>query len=150
MRIEKVVGFLCRKYQSRNPFEIAKGEGIIISDEPLGNIRGYYNKAFRQRMIHLNQNLEDEERFRTCAHELGHGILHPKSSTPFLRARTLFPIGRYETEADRFAVDLLYSDEDLKKYLQFSSCQIAEFLKLPLPLIEYRLDIMEKQLKISV
>ena len=150
MRIEKAVDSLCRKYQSRNPFEIAKGEGIIILDEPLGDVKGYYNKAFRQKMIHLNQRLVGEERRRTCAHELGHGVLHPKSNTPFLRARTLFPIGRYETEADRFAVDLLYSDEDLKKYLQFSSCQIAEFLKLPLPLIEYRLGVMEKQLKISV
>lgn len=144
MRIEKIVNSLCRRYQSRDPFEIAKGEGILILDEHLGGVRGYYNKAYRQKMIHLNDELDDEERRRTCAHELGHSILHPESNTPFLRANTLFPIGRYEKEADYFAVDLLYSDEQLKEFLQYSIPEISAFLDLPDPLVRYRLSLFSK------
>lgn len=144
MRIKKVADCICKKYQSRNPFEIASDEGYIILDEPLGGVCGYYNKAFRQKMIHLNQNLSEEERRRTCAHELGHGVLHPDSNTPFLRANTLFPIGKYEKEAEHFAVDLLYSDEEMQEYLQYSTPQIADCLKLPIQLVEYRISVMER------
>lgn len=143
MRIEKIVDSLCRKYQSRDPFEIARGEGIIILDEHLGGVHGYYNKAYRQKIIHLNYNLDEEDRRKTCAHELGHGVLHPESNTPFLRANTLFPIGKYEKEADCFAVDLLYSDEQLKEFLQYSIPEIAICLDLPEKLVQYRMSILK-------
>mgnify|MGYP000943463876 CR=1 FL=1 len=144
MHIEKIVESICRKFQTRNPFEIAGYLNIEVLFEQLGSIKGYYNKAFRQKMIHLNQDLEYEDSKRTCAHELGHVVLHPESNTPFLRADTLFPIGKYEREADYFAVDLLYSDDDMEEYLQYSAPEIASCLNLNIQLVEYRLSIMPK------
>jgi Zn-dependent peptidase ImmA (M78 family) len=144
MRVKKAVESIFRKYQTRDPFEIASCENIQMFTEPLGSVQGYYNKVFQQRMIHLNQELDDEERRRTCAHEFGHCILHLGPNTPFLRANTLFPIGKYEREAKHFAVDILYSDEDMQEYLQHSTPQIADCLKLPIQLVEYRISVMER------
>lgn len=150
MRIEKVVESLCRRYGTRDPYEIASCRGVNIVRLPLGGIKGYYSKCFRQRIIHINSDFSLEDQRFTCAHELGHAILHPNSNTPFLRAGTFYSIGRFEKEANCFAVDLLYSDEDLREFYQFSIVQIAECLNLPIQLVEYRLSIMERQLKFPV
>jgi len=143
MRVEKIVDSLCTKYQSRDPFEIANNEGTLVLYENLGSVKGYYNKVFRQKIIHLNLNLGEKGLYRTCAHELGHSVLHPESNTPFLKGNTLFPIGKYEKEADYFAVDLLYSDDDIKEFLQYPASKIAECLGLPIQLVEYRISVIK-------
>lgn len=149
MHIKNVVESLCRKYLTRNPYELAACEKIKVVVLPLGGIKGYYSTCYRQKIIHINSDFSEHEQLLTCAHELGHGILHPDSNTPFLRANTLFPIGRFEKEAEHFAVDLLYSDEDLVEYLQFSTLQIANCLGLPMSLVEYRVSVMDKQPRFS-
>ena len=58
---------------------------------------------------------------------------------------TLFPIERYEREADYFAVDLLYSDDDVMEFIQYSIPEIASCLHLSPQLVEYRLSIMPKR-----
>lgn len=147
MRIKAIAESLTKKHGTRDPFEIASCENIVVLLEPLGNIRGYYNKAFKQKMIHLNQSLDGDIKLKTCAHELGHAILHPESNTPFLRANTCFTIGKFELEAEHFGIDLIYSDEDLREYLQYSIPQIAACLQLPEMLVEYRMSVMDGQLK---
>ena len=101
--VHQIVSRLVRRYGTRDPFEIARLRHIILITEPLGSIRGYYSCSYRHQVIHLNSNLEENQLRFTCAHELGHAILHPKANTPFLRQNTLFPISRYEWEASRFA-----------------------------------------------
>lgn len=150
MRIEKVVDTLCQRYRTRDPFKLAKEMNFIILYESLGGIRGYYNQFCKQKMIHINGELSFEQKRFTCAHEIGHAVLHPESNTPYLHANTLFPVGRYEKEANCFAIDLVYSDEDLQDYLQFSTPQIAQCLNLPLPLVEYRLSVIKKRLRFPV
>jgi Zn-dependent peptidase ImmA (M78 family) len=147
MRIKNIVESICKKYMTRNPYELAACESIKVIELPLGGIKGYYSTCYRQRIIHINSDIPENDRWHTCAHELGHGILHPNSNTPFLRANTLFPIGRFEKEAEHFAIDLLYSDEDMREYLQYSTPQIAECLNIPVSLVEYRVSVMEKQLR---
>ena len=63
------------------------------------------------KQIHINANLDDNMQKFTCAHELGHAILHPNASTPFLRSKTLFSINKMENEANTFAAELLIPDE---------------------------------------
>jgi len=150
MRIKNIVESLCRKYATRNPYELAEYKSFQIVKTSLGGIKGYYSTCYKQRIIHINSDISEIEQRHTCAHELGHGILHPDSNTPFLRANSLFPIGKYEKEAEHFAVDLLYSDEDLQEYFEFSTPQIAECLKLPIPLVEYRLSVIKKRLRLPV
>ena len=66
--IKKEVVKLVKKYKTRNPFEIAKNENIIVIYEELGSINGYYNKFARQKFIHINSNLSEQMQIVTCAH----------------------------------------------------------------------------------
>ena len=138
MDIRKRVESLCRKHQSRDPFRICQDKKILVVYEPLGTVRGYFSCSYRSKVIHINQQLDEEQQRFTCAHELGHALLHPKANTPFLRANTLFSVSKLEVEANRFAVSLLYPTEKLRQ--DFDGCsatQLAESLKLPHELAEY-------------
>lgn len=139
MNIKDIVEKLNQNYGTRNPFEIARQKNIIVLTEYLGNIRGYYCITHRQKVIHINQTLNEQQQFYTCAHELGHSILHPNLNTPFLKNNTLFSVNKYENEANKFAILLLYSDDDFKQYLHLGTPQIAECLNLSQELIEYRI-----------
>lgn len=140
MDIKQFVRSLAAENGTFNPFEIAENKGIIIQMEPLGTIRGYYSKALRTKFIHINCDLDEYQQKFTCAHELGHALLHPDLSTPFLRESTLFSVDKLEVEANRFAACLCYPPNLLaEEYEGCTTAQIAEILNLPLPLIEYTL-----------
>ena len=83
--------------------------------------------------------LDDETRqLFTCAHELGHAVMHPKANTPFLREHTLFSVNKLEIEANRFAVCLCYPTAYIsREFAGCSLCQIAVALQLPTDLIDY-------------
>lgn len=133
--------YLVKKYKTRNLFELAKILGILIIYEPLGQMKGYYNTAFRKKMIHINNGLTEYEQKFTAAHELGHAVLHPKSNTPFLRNQTLFSIDKLEIEANRFAVELLISDEDITEVKHLTIEQMAAYFGVHKKLMKLRLEI---------
>lgn len=116
MKTKDIVEALCKKYDTRNPFEIAHQKKIMVIHEPLGSINGYYNRCYRQSFIHINSDLEREQQLFTCAHELGHAVLHPKANAPFLRANTFFSINKLEIEANKFAVNLLVQDSVAERF----------------------------------
>lgn len=131
--------WLIKRYDTRNPFEIAKLLHIAVIEEPLGPIRGYYSQSHRQKFIHINNNLDDSKRLFTCAHELGHAVLHAKENTPFLRNNTCFSVNRLELEANRFAVDLIISDDMLSDYADCTISQLSQAWGIDQRLIAYRL-----------
>lgn len=140
MDIKQFVRSLAAENGTFNPFEIAENKGIVIQMEPLGTIRGYYSKALRTKFIHINCDLDEYQQKFTCAHELGHALMHPDLSTPFLRESTLFSVDKLEVEANRFAACLCYpADYLIQEFEGCSACCIAEALDLPLPLIDYTL-----------
>lgn len=130
MDIKKKVLRLCRKYRTRDPLALAERLNIIVLWERLGSINGYYNQCYRQKFIHINEELEPYQQRFTCAHELGHAVLHPKANTPFLRESTLFCVSRLEREANCFAAELLCPDEVLREYPDYSTAQLAQLLGL--------------------
>ena len=132
---------LISKYKTNNPQEIAQELGIIILFEPLGEINGYYNTAFRQKFIHINNILVEAKQKFTIAHELGHALLHPKANTPFLRDNTLFSINKLEIEANKFAVDLLITDEAIDEVKHLTLDQMANYFGINKNLIKLRLKI---------
>lgn len=111
MDIKKIAGQLIKKYGTSDPFELANLLGVVIVYEPLGSIYGYYSKSHRTKVIHINENLPRRKQFSTCAHELGHVVLHPEENTAFLKKNTLFSTEKLEIEANTFAVELLLPDE---------------------------------------
>lgn len=140
MNISKIVLHLIKKCETRNPFDIADSLNITIFFEELGSINGYYNKPLRMKQIHINQNLDYNEKYFTCAHELGHALLHPNSSTPFLRKSTFLSVDKLEIEANKFAMDLLISDEILEENKEFTVEQLCRMLGYHEKLIKLRLQ----------
>ncbi|WP_235775323.1 MULTISPECIES: ImmA/IrrE family metallo-endopeptidase [Paenibacillus] len=109
--IKLTVAQLVKKYRTNDPFDIASQKSIFVFFEMLGDMLGYYNYNRRFQMIHINSEASFEVQRFTCAHELGHAILHSHVNTPFLRKRTLYSVDRIEREANSFAVELLLPDE---------------------------------------
>lgn len=139
MKIKKLIAYLKKKYDTDNPFDIADCMSIKVIFEELGTINGYYNKQLRMKQIHINCNLPEHLQKLTCAHELGHALLHPNASTPFLRNSTLFSIDKLEIEANKFAVELLITDEDLQEYHELNMEQLSRVFGYHEKLIELRL-----------
>mgnify|MGYP002791866481 FL=1 len=139
MEIKENVMKLVRKYYTRNPFELAAALNIRVIFEELGSINGYYNKQLRMKQIHINCNLDEHMQIYTCAHELGHATMHPNANTPFLRNQTLLSVDRLEIEANKFAVELLISDSDLKQYEEYTIDQVAQIYGYQKKLIELRI-----------
>ena len=75
----------------------------------------------------------------TCAHELGHAILHPNASTPFLRSKTLFSVDKLEIEANTFATTLLIPDSAITENCNLTAEQLSYLLGYEQSLIELRL-----------
>lgn len=132
------VKHLITKHKTRDPFEIADGENIIIVFEPLGSINGYYNKYARQKFIHINDELDRHSQLFTCAHELGHAVLHPNSSTPFLRSNTFQSVSKLERQANMFAAELTIRDEIFKEHVGKTLLEIAYAEYLPFELLELK------------
>lgn len=140
MTSKETANSLAAKYGTRDPFRLCEALNIIVLFEPLGTVRGYYSKSHRFKVIHINQDLPEQKQLFTCAHELGHALMHPNACTPFLREHTLFSVDKLEVEANRFATCLCYPPNLLaEEYEGCTTTQIAEILNLPLPLIEYTL-----------
>lgn len=138
--IKKEVTFLKKYYHTNNPFEIAKSKNILVLYETLGGVNGYYNKILRQQQIHINHDLTRIQKYFTCAHELGHAIMDPETSTPFLRNNTYLSVDRLEIRANKFAVELLIEDVCLLENWQYTTDQMARMLGYQKELIELRLE----------
>lgn len=139
MDIRKKVTKLKNKYCTDDPYELASYLGISVFFEELGSINGYYNKQLRMKQIHININLPDHLKKYTCAHELGHALLHPNSNTPFLRNHTGLSITRMEIEADKFAVELLISENELTEHQDFTTDQLSRLFGYNTRLIKLRM-----------
>lgn len=130
---------LTKKYNTSDPFELADALKISVFFEELGTINGYYNKPLRMKQIHINQELNGRDAKFTCAHELGHAVLHPDASTPFLRSKTFLSVDKLETEANTFAVNLLIPDETIVENKNYTTEQFSRLLGYNQKLIELRL-----------
>lgn len=74
------------------------------------------------------------------AHEIGHAVLHSSKEVHFLRENTLFPKGRHENEANKFAAELLIDLNSIDQcYLEdFNTEQLASYLMVPQELVELK------------
>ncbi|MEK8133119.1 ImmA/IrrE family metallo-endopeptidase [Paenibacillus filicis] len=102
---------LARRFKTNNPFVIAQGLGIDIRYADLGpSTRGIYLRKLKHRCIFISNNLDDHWQRFVCAHELGHDRLHPGISRFWLDKNTLYNAGKYERQANVFALNLLTVD----------------------------------------
>lgn len=141
---KRVAASLVRRCGTKDPFRIAKDLGFLVIRTPLRGIRGFFQYAKRCSIIYIDSSLEDREASFVCAHELGHAILHRGCNRIFMDKHTYFPVNRQEIEADRFAVDLLFDDDELRDFLDHPVQVSADYMGISIELAEYRLKSIKK------
>lgn len=141
MDIKAKVNKLVRFYKTRDPFEMIKGMNVILVNYPLEGVRGFYQYFQRNNLIYLDDRLSENERRFVLAHELGHMFLHKNANAIFMDTRTQFNTARYESEANKFAMELLLPDEILNDYIEsgYTIEQVARITGYYQKLIELRL-----------
>lgn len=140
--IDKKVSQLKKKYHTKDPFELCEYLGIKILYENLGkNINGFFQAAPRNKIIHININLDEYSRYFTCSHELGHALFHNKLNILFLEKNTFVIKSKLENEADYFSANLAIDDNDLNSDSLESMTveQIAAQLNVPIELLKLKL-----------
>lgn len=138
MDIKEKVNRLCTKYKTRDPYRLLQELNIILQyGEGMETVRGFYLYDSRIKLICIGNNLPDYiERF-VIAHEIGHSILHKRSSAPFLQS-TFISVDKLEREANKFAIELLMSDDDIKEHPDFTTGEWAMFYGVPEDIIKLR------------
>lgn len=132
--------YLKRKFHTDDPFNIASMLGIEIFNMPLGKISGYYKYLKKHKCIFLNSDISDRNFLKlVMAHELGHAVMHPKDNCYFMENKTFLLTSKNEIEANKFAVELLISDEILEEHKDLTMNQISKLLGYHEKLIELRL-----------
>lgn len=109
MNIPLRVQNLVKKFKTRNPYELAAYLNIIIVVRPMHkSVHGFYDRVLKHRYIVINANLPEHLQRQTCAHELGHALMHKGWGYYFMVEHTFFSPGRFEREANEFAWNLLF------------------------------------------
>lgn len=139
MDIKARVNKLVKKHKTRDPFEMIKGMNVILVFYPLDGVRGFYQYFQRNNIIYIDETLSEHDKAFVLAHEIGHMILHKKSNAIFMDSRTQFRTSKYENEANKFAIELLISDESLCEYSNCTIEQLSQIYGYHQKLIELRL-----------
>lgn len=137
--IRSLVAYYKRKFGTSDPFKIARQLHIEVQIGDIGSRCGCYMYLKRHKCILLNENLEEHEMQLVMAHELGHAIMHPWENCYFIRNKTLLLNSRTEIEANKFAMELLVTDDFLNENREFTIEQLSRMLGYDKRLIELRL-----------
>lgn len=138
---------LARKYDTRDPFIIAREMGFIVILAPLIQMRGFQQRAKRRRFIYINSELDEQQQRLVCAHELAHHLLHRGMNRIFMDQSTYVVTQKYENEANQFALELLYDDDDLQPYLSRDLDCAAAYMGVSRVLAEQRMkEVLPKNL----
>lgn len=77
MDIPRRVRNLIKKYKTRNPYELASHLNIHIVFQPMHHsVHGFFDRVLRRKFIVINSTLPEHLQRQTCAHELGHALMH--------------------------------------------------------------------------
>ena len=114
--MDKIIRHLIRKYKTNCPFELANYLNINVWFRDLGkSTRGLYVRKLRRRYIVIHEGLDDQWKRFVCAHELGHDRLHPGLSRFWLDEHSFFHAGKFECQANKFAIRLLTSGDSPRR-----------------------------------
>ncbi len=140
MDVKEIVTKLKKKYGTNDPFLLCKSLNIWVYILPLGNINGHYTYTKRKKVFFINENLNTVQRNFSCAHELGHALLHRKSNVYFNNAKTYFVQSKFETQADLFAAELLIDDNLLDDYQGYNLDTISNCIGVDVKFLELKFN----------
>lgn len=139
MDVKEYVSIIKKKTKTDDVFELIDYFNINVIETDLGSSTlGMYRYIKRNKFIFLNNDLEHYQKKFVLAHELGHAILHSDLNCFFLEKKTLYLKNKFEIEANKFAVELLVSDDDLKELEGYTIEQMSAILNIPSDLLKYK------------
>lgn len=137
--ISKTVKKLIKKYKTRDVWELAKCLGISVVFRDMKPItKGIFMQHIREKRIVINSILDEISQRVVLAHEIGHAVLHSGEVFYFIREKTLFPTGKFEVQANKFAAELLISDCKKEIFLERGTVGTSIYLGVPEKLVEYK------------
>lgn len=136
--IKQLVAYYVRKFNTRDPFELADYLHVEVIIGPLGSRSGCYMFLKNHKCVFLNEDLEEYERMLVMAHELAHSIMHRKENCYFIRNKTLLLTSRTETEANTFAAELLIPDDLIYDHPGISKSQLARIAGYDERIMEFK------------
>lgn len=129
-KIKDILKRLIERYGTSDPEELCHRMNIVLVDCDLPKVtKGFCFTLSSGRAIVLNNTLPMGERRACIAHELGHALLHNGVNYMFVRENTCMVTGRYENEADVFAVMLILWNKNIPEGT--TTEQIAKKYRLP-------------------
>lgn len=135
--MENLISDIRNKHGTVDPFILAERLGIIITRSSLGKCHGYYLSVMGVKIIRLNSDDSESVNRYTLAHELGHYYLHADANFFALRD-SLFASGWQERQADKFAINLLLTNEMLLENPQYTIDNWASILGIDREIVELR------------
>ena len=109
---------LIREYGTRDPFQIAFLMDVAVKFINTRRQKGLCAVFDGYPFIFINQNLSEQMQRMTCAHELGHILLHKDilaGNVPLLEYELFDIRNSTEYEANVFAADLLIDEDELQE-----------------------------------
>ncbi|MFU0784262.1 ImmA/IrrE family metallo-endopeptidase [Clostridium sp.] len=137
--IKQIVDGLIEMYGTRDVYELLNYlEVTLIRKKLFKNEKGrFFRDMFGNESIFISNDLSDKEEKVVIAHELGHLILHTDLSTSSYTENHLLSKGRIETQADKFAAELLIPD-DVEIHEGITIQQLACYLGVPEELVKLK------------
>jgi len=136
---------LISRFDTRNPFQIAKELGItVVHWDGFNRLKGMYRAIKRNRYIFINSNLDRRTAIIVCAHELGHDQLHRElGKGNGIHEFSLYNMAsRCEYEANVFTAELTLPDDETIQLIKegYDSEQIARYLNSDINLVALKVD----------
>ncbi len=138
------VNQIIKKCETRDVYKILDYLNIKLFKLNFESEIGMYRFLKNNKVIILSENLDMyKERF-ILAHEIGHAVLHRKENCFYLKHHTDLKTNVYEIEANKFAAELLISDDDIKFCIEnnYTDKQMANYFHVPIELINYKIKEM--------
>lgn len=139
MTIKVLADKIAKRHNTRDPLQIARDLGFIIVYAPLMEVRGFQQRILRRNLIYINSDLDETQQRLVCAHELGHYFLHRGTNRVFMDRSTDFVPQKTENEANKFSVDLIYSNDMLEDFVYQPAEKAANYMGVSVKLAEYRM-----------
>lgn len=103
-------------------------------------MRGFQQGIKRQKIIYINDNLDEQQQALVCGHEMGHHFMHRGMNRIYMNINTRFVTQKFENEADLFSLELNYSDIELAPFLTQPIDKAASYMGVPVELAVRRMQ----------
>ena len=145
--IYKKADALVKSTGTRDVKQIASELGIKIYYENYNGLLGMYTYRWRQRMIFINNNLDEHMSQMVLAHEIGHDLFHRNLASNGLKEFELFDMKNItEYEANVFSSHLLIDNDEVLSLARdgYDIVQISSMLNSNINLLLIKMQEMNK------